>query len=340
MNVHGVLLHVAGDALGSVGVMISAAIIAFTDLPQRTLADPLASLAIVLIIALGTIPLLRQSIHILLELVPLHVDLTLLRAQLLALPGVLSIHDLHVWTLDNARVVGSLHIIVDRGAAATDFRRIIDEVKGVLHQAGVHASTVQPEFVSEEVQRKILALAAARAQPLSPAAVAEAVAAAALALPVDADDVIGDETGSVTSFGGNGGTDVVLTSGGAGTGLPTRAATGTADPATLVRSGMTTPQRVGSPLPPASSSSYGSLSAAAGVVAPPVSRSSSALSISVAPPPRAATAAGASGSASASFYLDMACDEIICGEEACKASHCCPVPQSGPFTPPPVRKGT
>ena len=147
MNTRGVLLHIAGDALGSVGVMLSAAVIAFTSWPYRTLSDPLASLAIVLLIVLGTLPLLRQSTRVLLEMVPAQVDLAALRARLLALPGVLSLHDLHVWQLDSARVVGSLHVIVDRGAAANDYRRIIDDVKGVLHAGGVHYSTVQPEFV-------------------------------------------------------------------------------------------------------------------------------------------------------------------------------------------------
>ncbi len=185
MNISGVLLHLLGDALGSIGVMVAGSIMAFTDWPHKELADPLASLAIVLIITAGTVPLLRRSVHVLLECVPVHIDLAMLRGRLLALPGVLSIHDLHVWSLGDSRVVGSLHVIIDRTAAAVDYRRIIDGVKGLLHEAGVHASTVQPEFVSEELQRKIAAMAQARASvpPPSPLSVAAAMASGS-GLPV------------------------------------------------------------------------------------------------------------------------------------------------------------
>ena len=328
MNVHGVLLHVAGDALGSIGVMISAAIIAFTTWPHREVADPLASLFIVFIIAFGTIPLLRQSVHILLELVPLHVDLTLLRSKLLSVPGVLSIHDLHVWTLDNSRVVGSLHVIVDRNAAAMDYRRIIDEVKATLHDAGVHASTVQPEFVSEEVQRKIAALATRQAPPVTPVQVAEAVAAGAIALPADA--VLRPMSPSDSGTGSDANTldvtdDEVIGAVEAGhvNHHHLQQQQHADNPASIVTSQESTPRRP-DPLSTSVATSVGS------------SQNNKAHERGSG---RKQPASSSSPQPVASFYLDLACDEIICGQEECKTSHCCPQPQSGPFTPPrPSRK--
>lgn len=194
MNVQGVLLHVMGDALGSVAVLLSGAVMQYTTWPHRDLADPLASLIIVIIICMGTIPLLKQSSDILLEKVPGHVDLPALRKALLAVPGILSLHDLHVWAVNPQRTVGTVHVILDRrvGAQAVSgsvpgadayplvtplvpnpppmitttrsmpipYRRVVDSVKLILHQYGVHASTVQPEWVSKAVQHRLETAAA------------------------------------------------------------------------------------------------------------------------------------------------------------------------------------
>lgn len=173
MNLQGVLLHVLGDALGSVAVLVSGAIMAFTAWPRKELSDPLASLVIVLIIATGTVPLLKSSSHILLEKVPHHVDLAALRRDLLALPGVLSLHDLHVWDVSPGKTVGTLHLMLDRkvkvvgpagvapGSGDLSYKKVVDSVKSIMHKAGVHASTVQPEWVSPAVQEQLQSAAAA-----------------------------------------------------------------------------------------------------------------------------------------------------------------------------------
>ena len=100
MNITGVFLHVLADALGSVVVMISASVIAFTDWTYRDYLDPVLSLVIVLIICISTWPLLRDSTLILLNSIPSNIDLMDLEKRLItSVQGVSSIHELHVWRL-------------------------------------------------------------------------------------------------------------------------------------------------------------------------------------------------------------------------------------------------
>ena len=104
-------MHVMADALGSVVVLISAAVIRFTDWEYRDYLDPLLSLLIVVIICVTTWPLIRDSTLVLLNSIPPHIDLAILQADLVStVPWVSSIHELHVWRLVGQRVVASCHL--------------------------------------------------------------------------------------------------------------------------------------------------------------------------------------------------------------------------------------
>lgn len=162
MNMHGVFLHVLGDALGSVGVVISGALMYYTTWPNREYADPLCSLIIIGIIMFGTFPLVRHAIRMLLQRTPDSINVDLLRKDILSLDGVLSVHDLHVWQLSEKSTIASMHVLLDRRIFS--WRLTVDEIKLVLHRYGVHASTVQPEFVSSDVQAKLEAAANVIAQ--------------------------------------------------------------------------------------------------------------------------------------------------------------------------------
>lgn len=100
LNLRGAYLELLGDALGSVGVILAAVIIQTTGL---TLADPLTSAGIGLFILPRTWDLLRQAAHILMEGVPPHLDLREIEAAMRRAHGVQTVHDLHVWTLRQAR---------------------------------------------------------------------------------------------------------------------------------------------------------------------------------------------------------------------------------------------
>ena len=108
MNVRAVFLHVVGDALASVGVIVAAAVAWATG---WTLLDPLLSVAIALIIAFGAIGLVREAVHVLLEAVPAHIDLAEVFGAMKALAGVREVHDLHVWTISQNLHALSAHLV-------------------------------------------------------------------------------------------------------------------------------------------------------------------------------------------------------------------------------------
>lgn len=112
INLRGAFLHVASDAVGSVGA-IAAGVVILTTGWQR--ADALASGLICVGIVLTAFWLVRDSVHILLEGAPPHLDLEEVRAALAALPGVTEVHDLHLWSLTRGSESMTGHIVVAAG---------------------------------------------------------------------------------------------------------------------------------------------------------------------------------------------------------------------------------
>ncbi|HET9381981.1 MAG TPA: cation diffusion facilitator family transporter [Streptomyces sp.] len=115
LNVRGAFLEVAADALGSVAVIVSALVILTTGWQA---ADPIASLAIGLMIVPRAVKLLRETVDVLLEAAPKGVDMAEVRAHVLALDGVEDVHDLHAWTITSGMPVLSAHVVV-RGDVLT-----------------------------------------------------------------------------------------------------------------------------------------------------------------------------------------------------------------------------
>lgn len=88
-------------------------------------------------------PLVRSASFVLLQGVPVGVDIEEIRTEIKAIPDVISIHDLHIWQLTNIKMVASLHVLVTNQEA---FERVSRTVKTIMHRAGVHSTTIQPEF--------------------------------------------------------------------------------------------------------------------------------------------------------------------------------------------------
>ena len=139
MNVRGAYLHVLGDLLGSVGVVIAAIVIRYTGWLQ---ADPIASFVTTALIIRGAWTLVRESVDILLEGAPRHIELSAVRAQLEAIPGIESVHDLHVWTVNPRMVAMSAHAIV-RDASAQ--QHVLEHVHDAMRIFGIGHVTVQIE---------------------------------------------------------------------------------------------------------------------------------------------------------------------------------------------------
>ncbi len=149
LNMRGVFLHVLGDALGNVGVIASALLIWLTTYTWRYYADPLISLLITLVILASALPLCTAAARILLQAVPVGIDVDDIRADIEELPGVLGCHHLHVWQLSGTKLVASLHIQVDfdfEGTGSARYMELARAVRSCLHAYQIHSSTIQPEF--------------------------------------------------------------------------------------------------------------------------------------------------------------------------------------------------
>ncbi len=140
LNIRGAFLHMAADALVSLGVMVAGALYLW----QGWLwIDPVISLAIGVVILAGTWSLLRQSLHLSLDGVPESVRLAEVRKYLTGLPGVSGVHDLHVWSLGTSEVAMTVHLNVAPELAREELlRRISEELR---RRFGVGHVTVQLE---------------------------------------------------------------------------------------------------------------------------------------------------------------------------------------------------
>ncbi len=139
LNARGAYLHVMGDALGSVGALAAAGIIATTG---WMLADPLASILLSLLILVGAWRLMRESADILLESVPRHVSLPEVQRRMLGVDGVSAVHDLHVWTVTSGMVAMSGHAVVPDLEAHPG---VLDGIRGEMLRLGIGHVTIQLE---------------------------------------------------------------------------------------------------------------------------------------------------------------------------------------------------
>uniref|UniRef100_H2YRV6 Zinc transporter 1 n=1 Tax=Ciona savignyi TaxID=51511 RepID=H2YRV6_CIOSA len=167
MNMKAVFLHVLGDALGSVIVMISASIVYFVPYEETSTAsttnatnassvivtthvnswimylDPAMSIVLVVIMITTTYPLFKQSSLVLLQTVPKHIQLQSVKDKIKTIDGVQEIHDFHIWQLTGEKLVATVHV---QCSDSQVYLRIAKEIKQKLHDEGIHSSTVQPEF--------------------------------------------------------------------------------------------------------------------------------------------------------------------------------------------------
>jgi cobalt-zinc-cadmium efflux system protein len=140
LNVRGAYLHVLGDLLGSVGAIAAAAIILVTG---WTTADPLISIFVGALILVSSWKLVRESVDILLEAVPSHLNVPEIHAAIREIPGVSEVHDLHVWTVTSGYFAMSGHAVVD---APERTQEVLDAIREKMHDRfGIDHVTVQVE---------------------------------------------------------------------------------------------------------------------------------------------------------------------------------------------------
>ena len=111
LNIKGAYLHVIGDALASIAVIVGALVIIFTG---NTVIDPVLSIVIGIMLLYGAIKLVFGSIRILLEFAPKHVDVDTLKKVIMEFEGIKGVHDIHVWSICSNIHAMSAHVLVDR----------------------------------------------------------------------------------------------------------------------------------------------------------------------------------------------------------------------------------
>ncbi|MGH7652265.1 MAG: cation diffusion facilitator family transporter [Gemmatimonadaceae bacterium] len=139
MNARGAYLHVLGDLLATVGTLAAALAIRYTG---WLIADPIASIITTALIMNGAWRLVRESVDILLESTPAHIPLPAVRGQLEAIPGIESVHDLHVWSVTPAVVAMSAHCIVRQ---PDQHQHVLEHVHDAMQLFGIQHVTIQLE---------------------------------------------------------------------------------------------------------------------------------------------------------------------------------------------------
>jgi cobalt-zinc-cadmium efflux system protein len=140
LNVRGARLHLAADALGSLGAIFAGVLIWVFG---WNWADPIASVLISVLVVYSSWVLLKETVAVLMESAPGHIDVDEVRNVICRIADVRSAHDLHVWTITSGMVALSVHIVVagDRPA-----RLVLAELREILHeQFGIDHTTIQIE---------------------------------------------------------------------------------------------------------------------------------------------------------------------------------------------------
>ncbi len=140
LNVHGAWLHVLGDALGSVGTIVAGVLIwAF----GWFWADPLASVAIGLLIIYSSWALLKEAVSVLMQSTPRGIDPDKVQVAMLAVPGVMAVHDLHIWTVTSGLHSLSAHV---QASPEAPYHDILAAIRHELHEEfGIDHITIQVE---------------------------------------------------------------------------------------------------------------------------------------------------------------------------------------------------
>ena len=148
LNIRGAFLHMAGDALVSLAVVVGGGLYLWQGWAWL---DPIMSLGIAVAIVVGTWSLFMQSLHLLFDGVPNHVYLNGVRAALLNVPHVSAVHDLHIWAMDTSHVALTAHLVLDSADAHTD--AVLQQAQHTLNeQFHIHHATLQLESAAQAQQ--------------------------------------------------------------------------------------------------------------------------------------------------------------------------------------------
>lgn len=142
LNMRGAYLHVISDMLGSVGAIAAALLIMFFD---WTIADPLASVVVSILVLRSGYLVTKSSLHVLMEGTPENVEMEEIIQVFTNQPGIVSIHDLHVWTITSGLNALSCHAVVDGGMTVKESGEVLHNLEHQLLALSIHHVTIQFE---------------------------------------------------------------------------------------------------------------------------------------------------------------------------------------------------
>ena len=142
LNVRSAYMHMLGDAISAAGVVVAGVILAFTG---ASIADPIVSLLIGILILWSSWGILKESVNVLLEAIPKGMDMAKVEQIIGGVHGVLAVHDLHVWTVGSGMVCCSCHVMVNEQSVRSGenvLRAVTEELE---HNFGIAHTTIQVE---------------------------------------------------------------------------------------------------------------------------------------------------------------------------------------------------
>jgi cobalt-zinc-cadmium efflux system protein len=142
LNVRSAYMHMVGDAVSAVGVVIAGIVVAFTG---ASIADPVVSLLIGLLILWSSWGILKESVNVLLEGIPEGMEMETVERTIGAVAGVLAVHDLHVWTVGSGMVCCSCHISVEEQSVRSGENVLRSVAEDLEQKFGISHSTIQVE---------------------------------------------------------------------------------------------------------------------------------------------------------------------------------------------------
>ncbi|WP_029521574.1 cation diffusion facilitator family transporter [Persephonella sp. IF05-L8] len=143
LNIRAAYLHLLSDAGISLGVVIGGIIMYFYGIYW---VDPLISILFSLYILKETIPVLKKSYMILMEATPSNLNIADIKKEILSIPQIKDVHDVHVWALSSKDIYLSAHVSLEGQTTIEDFNKILEELKERLGRYGINHITVQPEI--------------------------------------------------------------------------------------------------------------------------------------------------------------------------------------------------
>lgn len=140
INVRGAFAHLAADALIAAGVVVSGLAIRLTN---WLWLDPVVSVAIGIVVAIGTWSLFRESVNLAMDAVPEHIDAAEVEQYLASIPGVTAVHDLHIWAMSTTETALTAHLVTP--AAGLDDARVARTAEELRQRFRIGHSTIQLE---------------------------------------------------------------------------------------------------------------------------------------------------------------------------------------------------